>query len=47
MPGCVTPGRAVQVFGDKTRARELAFKCNVPVVPGTEHAVSTVAEARK
>jgi pyruvate carboxylase len=33
-------------FGDKTAAREMAIKCNVPVVPGTDGPVSTVEEAR-
>ncbi|KAF0689093.1 Aste57867_19365 [Aphanomyces stellatus] len=34
-------------FGDKTAARAMAIKHNVPVVPGTEGPVSTLAEARK
>ncbi len=33
-------------FGDKTSARELAIKMNVPVVPGTDGPVSTFEEAR-
>ena len=33
-------------FGDKTSARELAVRAGVPVVEGTEDAVSTVEEAR-
>jgi len=33
-------------FGDKTSARELAIKMGVPVVPGTDDAVSTASEAR-
>lgn len=35
------------VFGDKTAAREVAIKMKVPIVPGTEEAVSTPEEARK
>jgi pyruvate carboxylase len=34
-------------FGDKTSARQLALASNVPVVPGTDNAVSTVTEALK
>ena len=34
-------------FGDKTAAREAAIRMNVPVVPGTEDALSTPDEARK
>ena len=34
-------------FGDKTSARQLAIASNVPVVPGTDNAVSTVGEALK
>ena len=33
-------------FGDKTQARQLARASNVPVVPGTENAVTTVEEAK-
>ena len=33
-------------FGDKTQARQLARASNVPVVPGTENAVSAVEEAK-
>jgi pyruvate carboxylase len=33
-------------FGDKTKAREIAIANNVPVVPGSEDAFSTIAEAR-
>ena len=33
-------------FGDKTMARELAISNKVPVVPGSDEAFSTVAEAR-
>jgi Carbamoyl-phosphate synthase L chain, ATP binding domain len=32
-------------MGDKTQARALATACGVPVVPGTEHALSTAEEA--
>ncbi|CAK4806682.1 unnamed protein product [Aphanomyces euteiches] len=34
------------MFGDKTAARAIAIKHNVPVVPGTEGPVSTLEEAR-
>ena len=34
-------------FGDKTAARELAIASAVPVVPGTDDAVSSASEARK
>ena len=40
------PSKVIQQFGDKTEARELAKKWNVPIVPGTEAAVSTVEEAK-
>jgi pyruvate carboxylase len=33
-------------FGDKTKARDMAIANNVPVVPGSDEAFSTVAEAR-
>ena len=36
----------LQTFGDKTAARTLATSVGVPLVPGTNHAVTTVAEAR-
>ena len=32
-------------MGDKTTARAMATACGVPVVPGTEHALSTPEEA--
>ena len=35
----------VQALGDKTSARELAKQCGVPVVPGSEHATDTAADA--
>eukprot|EP01127_Copromyxa_protea_P011950 TRINITY_DN3065_c0_g1_i1.p1 TRINITY_DN3065_c0_g1~~TRINITY_DN3065_c0_g1_i1.p1 ORF type:complete len:1185 (-),score=241.50 TRINITY_DN3065_c0_g1_i1:45-3599(-) len=34
-------------MGDKTKARQIAIACNVPVVPGTEGAIATIAEARE
>lgn len=37
----------LQTFGDKTSARELAIKMNVPVVPGSDDAFATVGEARE
>lgn len=40
-----TPANLVE-FGDKTMARKLAENANVPLVPGTDQAVSTVNEAR-
>ena len=39
------PSKVIQRFGDKTEARALAKEFNVPIVPGTEHAVTSVAEA--
>ena len=39
------PSKVIHSFGDKTEARKLAVEYNVPIVPGTEHSVSTVAEA--
>ena len=36
----------LQTFGDKTAARTLATSVGVPLVPGTNHAVTTAAEAR-
>lgn len=41
------PSHVIQRFGDKTEARQLAEQFNVPVVPGTKHAVETVEEARE
>ena len=41
------PSKVIQRFGDKTEARQLAEEYNVPVVPGTQHAVETVEDARK
>lgn len=36
----------LDAFGDKTMAREIAIANNVPVVPGSDDAFSTAAEAR-
>ena len=36
----------LQTFGDKTAARRVALKNNVPVVPGSKEAFPTVDEAR-
>jgi len=40
------PSQVIQRFGDKTEARQLAEEFGVPVVPGTQHSVETVEEAR-
>ena len=40
------PSQVIQRFGDKTEARELARQFNVPIVPGTESGVHSVAEAK-
>lgn len=43
-------GAARQVlglFGDKTSARELAIKQNVPVIPGTDGPCNSLKDARK
>lgn len=32
-------------MGDKTTARAIATACGVPVVPGTEHSMTTTEEA--
>eukprot|EP00638_Chattonella_subsalsa_P017269 CAMPEP_0117845348 /NCGR_PEP_ID=MMETSP0949-20121206/18214_1 /TAXON_ID=44440 /ORGANISM="Chattonella subsalsa, Strain CCMP2191" /LENGTH=1146 /DNA_ID=CAMNT_0005690885 /DNA_START=146 /DNA_END=3586 /DNA_ORIENTATION=- len=37
----------LSTFGDKTSAREIAIKCGVQVVPGSDGAVATVEEARE
>merc|ERR1719399_2370318 len=39
------PSKVIQRFGDKTEARELAREFDVPIVPGTEAAVTTFEEA--
>lgn len=36
----------LNTFGDKTKARELAIRVGVPVVPGTDGPVSTLEQAR-
>jgi pyruvate carboxylase len=36
----------LELLGDKTAARRLAASAGVPVLPGTEQAVKTIAEAR-
>eukprot|EP01137_Pigoraptor_chileana_P007448 Opistho-2@53073 len=36
----------VENMGDKTIARRLAQECNIPVVPGTDNAITTTNEAR-
>ncbi|MGD8500780.1 MAG: acetyl-CoA carboxylase biotin carboxylase subunit [Phycisphaerales bacterium] len=41
------PVEAMQLLGDKVRARELARKASVPVVPGSDGAVETDSEALK
>jgi pyruvate carboxylase len=41
----VGPGAdAIELFGDKTRARELAMRIGVPVVPGSEGPLASVQE---
>ncbi len=37
----------LELLGDKTAARRLAVLADVPVLPGTEEAISSVGEARK
>ena len=37
----------LEMFGDKTEAKKLAVKAKVPTVPGTENALSDLAEIRK
>lgn len=37
----------LEMFGDKTSARETAIKAGVPVVPGTDGPVTTVEQARE
>jgi len=36
----------LEMLGDKTAARNLAIQAGIPVIPGTEHAVSDLNEAR-
>src|SRR6056297_2511529 len=38
---------AIDMMGDKTKARELMAKANVPLPPGTESAMDDVDEAKK
>jgi acetyl-CoA carboxylase biotin carboxylase subunit len=38
---------AMDIMGDKLSAKSAAKKYNIPMVPGTEGAVSDVAEAKK
>ncbi|MBR9974415.1 MAG: ATP-grasp domain-containing protein, partial [Bacteroidetes bacterium] len=38
---------AIEVMGDKTSARTLMIKRGVPVVPGTEHAITSAEEAKR
>ena len=39
--------RAIEQMGSKTAARRLAIKAGAPVVPGTEHGIRDVNEARR
>jgi acetyl-CoA carboxylase biotin carboxylase subunit len=41
------PASAIRGMGSKTAARKVAIAAGAPVVPGTESAVETFAEARK
>lgn len=41
------PAEAIEMMGDKTRARELMAKANVPFPPGTESAMEDIQEAKK
>jgi pyruvate carboxylase len=41
------PAELLELLGDKTAARNLAASAGVPVLPGTEQAVTSVAEAEK
>ncbi|MBR9976004.1 MAG: biotin carboxylase, partial [Bacteroidetes bacterium] len=41
------PAEAIEVMGDKTSARTLMIKRGVPVVPGTEHAITSAEEAER
>ncbi|TVQ03065.1 MAG: acetyl-CoA carboxylase biotin carboxylase subunit [Balneolaceae bacterium] len=38
--------RAIELMGDKTKARELAKKANVPLPPGTESDIESLSEAK-
>src|SRR5437763_17170553 len=37
----------LEAFGDKTAAKRLAKKANVPTLPGTEHGLADAAQIRK
>ena len=39
------PSHILEKMGDKLNAKEIARKCNVPTIPGTEHPLSSVEEA--
>ena len=39
------PSHILSQMGDKLNAKEIARKCNVPTIPGTEHPLSGVEEA--
>lgn len=41
------PPEAIDLMGNKTAARKLMIKANVPVVPGTESAITDINEAEK
>jgi acetyl-CoA carboxylase biotin carboxylase subunit len=41
------PASAIRAMGDKVRARELAVKLGVPVVPGSDGPVPTLADAAR
>ena len=45
-PPTTVPAAPVQAMGDNTTARRLAEECGVPVVPGTDQALTTVESAR-
>jgi acetyl-CoA carboxylase biotin carboxylase subunit len=39
------PAEAIRLMGDKARARETAKRAGVPIIPGSEGAITSVAEA--
>ena len=41
------PPEAIELMGNKTAARKLMIKANVPVVPGTESAIKDIKKAQK
>jgi len=44
----IGPGpKAIELMGDKTKARELMAKAGIPFPPGTESAMTDVSEAKK